>query len=134
MKLLRGVFSFRLLAALCILASGSAFAQSGSPCPRYAAGSTIVEPEDLYSSNGVLTLSLAYQTRIDPYGNTLYCYTSSDGAQGPTLHVFPGDQLIINFTNGLPATTSSDSMHSHAGMVMTGSPSSTCGAVVMNNA
>ena len=110
-------FSFaRLLVVLCILVPGSVFAQSGSPCPRYTPGSSIVEPEDLYSSNGVLTLSLTYQTRTDSYGNTLYCFTNSDGAQGPTLHVYPGDRLMINFTNGLPPATSSDSVHSKSGM------------------
>src|ERR1700733_12104178 len=89
-------------AALFVLIPASGLAQSGQPCPRYTAGSTIVEPEDLYSSNGVLQLNLTYQTRIDVYGNTLYCFTNSDGAEGPTLHVYPGDHLIINFKNGLP--------------------------------
>jgi FtsP/CotA-like multicopper oxidase with cupredoxin domain len=121
-------------AALCLLLPGSIFAQSGQPCPRYAAGSTIVEPEDLFSSRGVLQLNLTYQTRIDVYGNTLYCFTNSDGAEGPTLHVQPGDQLIINFKNGLPASLSSGSTNAMPGMIMTGSPSTTCGAVVMNNA
>src|ERR1700683_1457522 len=111
----------------------AASVQTEQPCPRYAAGSTIVEPEDLFSSRGVLKLDLTYQTRIDADGNTLYCYTNSDGAQGPTLHVHPGDRLIINFTNGLPAATSSNSAHSMPGMIMTGSPSNPCGAVVMND-
>jgi FtsP/CotA-like multicopper oxidase with cupredoxin domain len=116
-------------AAVCLMVPGSLSAQ----CPRYAAGSTIVEAEDLFSSGGVLKLDLTYQTRIDAYGNTLYCFTNSDGAQAPTLHVHPGDRLIINFTNGLPAATSSNSAHSMPGMIMTGSPSNTCGAVVMND-
>lgn len=134
MNFLSKVPFFRLLVALCVFVPGSVFAQSGSPCPRYAAGSTIVEPEDLYSSNGVLTVNLTYQTRTDSYGNTLYCFTNSDGAQGPTLHVNPGDRLVINFTNGLPAAMASDAVHSKMGMVMTSSPSNVCGAVVMNSA
>ena len=78
--------------------------QTDQPCPRYTAGSTIVEPEDLFSSDGVLRLSLTYQTRIDADGNTLYCFMNSDGAQSPTLHVNPGDRLMIDFKNGLPAS------------------------------
>ncbi len=108
--------------------------QSGQPCPRYAAGSTIVEPQALFSSGGVLQLNLTYQTRIDSNGNTLYCFTNADGAEGPTLHVHPGDQLLIHFRNALPPSTSSSSAKSMAGMIMTGSPSNTCGAVTMNNA
>jgi len=108
-------------------------AQIGTPCPRFAAGSTIVEPQDRYSSNGVLRLDLTYQTRVDSNGNTLYCFTTSDGNQSPTLHVLPGDQLIINFKNGLPPAQSSNSHHAMAGMVVTGSASNACGAVVMDD-
>jgi FtsP/CotA-like multicopper oxidase with cupredoxin domain len=111
----------------------SAFAQTEQPCPRYAAGSTIVEPEDLFSSRGVLRLNLTYMTRVDADGNTLYCFMNSDGAQSPTLHVHPGDRLMIDFKNGLPSSTPSTSMHRMPGMIMTSSPSNTCGAVVMNN-
>src|SRR5580704_8252651 len=111
----------------------SAFAQTEQPCPRYTAGSTIVEPEDLFSSRGVLRLNLTYMTRVDADGNTLYCFMNSDGAQSPTLHVHPGDRLMIDFKNGLPSSTPSTSMHRMRGMIMTSSPSNTCGAVVMNN-
>ena len=118
---------------LCLVTSSAASAQTDQPCPRYSAGSTIVEPEDLYSSHEVLHLNLTYLTRRDPSGNTLYCFVNSDGAQGPTLHVWPGDQLIINFKNGLPADHSSASAHSMAGMVVTGSASDSCGAMIMDN-
>jgi FtsP/CotA-like multicopper oxidase with cupredoxin domain len=121
-------------AALCLLIPLAGFAQTTQPCPRYAAGSAIVEPEDLFSSRGVLRLSLTYMTRVDADGNTLYCFMNSDGAQSPTLHVHPGDRLIINFKNGLPASQSSSSAHAMPGMIMTGSASNACGAVVMNDA
>ncbi len=120
-------------AALYLLIPAAGFAQTGTPCPRYTAGSTIVEPEDLFSSRGVLRLSLTYMTRVDADGNTLYCFMNSDGAQSPTLHVHPGDQLIINFKNGLPASMSSSAAHAMPRMIMTGSPSNACGAVVMDN-
>ncbi len=120
-------------AFLCLVIPHGVEAQSSQPCPRFTAGGTIVEPEDLFSSRGALQLNLTYQTRIDAYGNTLYCFSNSDGAESPTLHVHPGDHLIINFKNGLPASHSSGSGHAMAGMIMTGSPSNTCGAVVMND-
>jgi FtsP/CotA-like multicopper oxidase with cupredoxin domain len=123
-----------ICACLCISAPASGLAESGQPCPRYAAGSVLAEPENLYSSRGVLQLNLSYLTRIDATGNRLYCFVNSDGAQSPTLHVNPGDELIVNFTNGLPASLSQNSPHSMAGMIVTGSASNTCGAVVMNSA
>jgi FtsP/CotA-like multicopper oxidase with cupredoxin domain len=121
-------------AALCMFAATNGLAQSSQPCPRYAPGSTLVEPEDLFSSHGLLRLKLTYLTRIDADGNTLYCFMTPGGVQSPTLHVHPGDELIIDFTNGLPATQISNSTHAMPGMIMTGSVSKTCGAVVMTSA
>lgn len=71
-------------------------------CERFPQGSTVAEPENLYSKDGVLEVDFTYQTREDEYGKTLYCFTNSDGAQSPTLHVHPGDTLIINLTNLVP--------------------------------
>jgi FtsP/CotA-like multicopper oxidase with cupredoxin domain len=122
------------LAVFSCLAPIVAYGQSGQPCPRYPVGSTITEPATRYSSFGVLILNLTYLTRVDSNGNTLYCFVDENGAQSPTLHVRPGDQLIINFKNGLPASSTSNSTHSMPGMVVVGTASSTCGAVVMNNA
>ena len=73
---------------------------AGSPtasaaCPRYAAGAAMVAPPDLFSKSGILQLNLTYKTRVDAYGNTLYCFTTDDGLQSPTLHVHPGDELVI---------------------------------------
>jgi FtsP/CotA-like multicopper oxidase with cupredoxin domain len=117
-----------------ILLPGVMQAASENPCPRNIPGTVIAEPEDLFSSHGVLRLNLSYRTQVDANGNTLYCFIASDGAQGPTLHVRPGDRLQVNFRNELPASLSSSSRHSMAGMIMTGTPSNICGAVVMNNA
>jgi FtsP/CotA-like multicopper oxidase with cupredoxin domain len=105
-----------------------------SPCPRYAAGSTVTEPVARYSSRGALQLNLTYLTRTDSSGNVLYCFVDENGAQSPTLHVNPGDQLIINFKNGLSPSSTSHSTHAMPGMVVVGTASSTCGAIVMNNA
>jgi FtsP/CotA-like multicopper oxidase with cupredoxin domain len=73
-------------------------------CPRFAAGSTLVEPKDLYSNHGVLRVDLSYETRVDDSGNTLFCFMTADGEQSPTLHVQPGDELMISLKNNLPAS------------------------------
>ncbi|HEY6331989.1 MAG TPA: hypothetical protein VI756_21855, partial [Blastocatellia bacterium] len=86
-----------------------AFAQP-NPCPRAAAGSTISNPPDLYSQEGSLTVDLYYNTTTDAAGRTLYCFTTPNGTESPTLHVNPGDHLIVNVTNKLPAPASAGSM------------------------
>jgi FtsP/CotA-like multicopper oxidase with cupredoxin domain len=109
------------------------FAQSTSPCPRFPVGSSISQPEDLYSVGGVLRLSMTYQTTVDQYGNTLFCFVTANGTQSPTLHVSPGDQLVITLTNNVPAPTSASAsaMAAMPGMTVSGPPSQTCGAVTM---
>src|SRR5205823_9012062 len=87
----------------------SAFAQTpirpvANPCPRPAAGGVVHNPHSLFSSNGALTVNFSYQTRTDSDGRTLFCFMTPDGFQNPTLHVNPGDHLIINVTNNTPST------------------------------
>jgi len=112
------------------------FAQSSTRCPRFPVGSVITAPEDLFSENGVIDVSFTYQTTTDQYGNTLYCFVNSDGAQSPTLHIHPGDRLRIKLTNDVPAPTGSSSatMAAMPGMTISGSPSSACGAMTMTAA
>ncbi len=86
-----------LLAPLC------STAQETQVCPRFAPGSAITAPEDLYSKDGVLTVKLKYQTMTDQNGNTLFCFTDSNGAQSPTLHVNPGDRIAMSVTNEIAA-------------------------------
>jgi FtsP/CotA-like multicopper oxidase with cupredoxin domain len=93
-----------------------AFGES-APCPRYQAGSTVIEPTNLFSAGGKLQVNFTYQTRVDQYGNTLYCFTTDAGVESPTLHVHPGDQLIIHLKNELPKSSSTAAM---PGMTVTG--------------
>jgi FtsP/CotA-like multicopper oxidase with cupredoxin domain len=74
-----------------------------NPCTRYAPGSLVVDPPSLTSSNGVLRVSFTYRTAIDASGNTLYCFVTPDGTESPTLHLKPGDTLILTLQNLLPA-------------------------------
>jgi FtsP/CotA-like multicopper oxidase with cupredoxin domain/fibronectin type 3 domain-containing protein len=77
----------------------------GSVCQRFAPGSVVAPPADLFSSGGTLTVNLTYKTDTDAAGRTVYCFTTSTGAESPTLHVNPGDHLTINLTDALPPAT-----------------------------
>src|SRR5213078_4054847 len=57
----------------------------------------------LFSSNGVLNVRFSYQHRIDANNREMLCFMTPEGLQNPTLHVSPGDHLIITVTNNTPA-------------------------------
>jgi FtsP/CotA-like multicopper oxidase with cupredoxin domain len=116
--------NFFLTLAL-LLTPIAAIAQS--PCPRFAPGSTVTNPPALFSQDGTLTVNLAYNTEQDAQGRTLYCFTTPDGSEGPTLHINPGDHLIINVKNDLPTPTSASDMQ------MTTSALTVCGDTTMND-
>ena len=83
--------------------ASAAVAPVANPCPRLAAGSIVQNPPALFSQHGTLTADFSYQTTTDADGRTLFCFMTPDGLENPTLHVHPGDQLIINATNNAPA-------------------------------
>jgi FtsP/CotA-like multicopper oxidase with cupredoxin domain len=93
------------------LIAPDAHAQLGDPadqvCQRFAAGSALQEPTDLSSQNGVLEVTLRFKTVVDLQGMTRYCYVTDAGLEAPTLHVSPGDQLIIHLQNALPTASGS---------------------------
>jgi FtsP/CotA-like multicopper oxidase with cupredoxin domain len=76
-----------------------------NPCPRYAAGSVVHNPPALFSSNGVLEVKFSYQQRVDSDGRQLFCFMTPDGLENPTLHLKPGDHLILTITNNAPNPT-----------------------------
>jgi FtsP/CotA-like multicopper oxidase with cupredoxin domain len=100
MKITR--LSMKIFCALIALGLELLPAYAQDPCVRYPQGSIVAEPENLYSTNGVLQVDFTYQTSENVYGQTLYCFVNSDGAQSPTLHVHPGDTLILTLTNLVP--------------------------------
>lgn len=109
-----------------ILVSSEITATSNNPCARFAAGSTVQNPPNLFSRNGALTVNLSYNTSTDSEGRTLFCFATPDGKESPTIHVYPGDHLIVHVKNNLPASVSSSEMQ------MTTSASDRCGAATMN--
>jgi FtsP/CotA-like multicopper oxidase with cupredoxin domain len=74
-----------------------------NPCPRFNAGSVVHNPPALFSSDGVLKVRFSYQHRFDDDGTELLCFMTPDGLENPTLHVKPGDHLIITVTNNTPS-------------------------------
>jgi FtsP/CotA-like multicopper oxidase with cupredoxin domain len=102
-----GLLLFSILTILaatpCFAAGQNKTAASNNPCARFAPGSIVQEPKSLFSSNGVLQVTFTYQTAVDANGNTLYCFISQDGTESPTLHLKPGDTLVLTLKNLLPA-------------------------------
>jgi hypothetical protein len=116
-----------------LLTSICRFSQGSDTCPHYPMGSSIVPPQDLFRRNGVLCVNFTYRTRVDPDGSSRFCFMTEKGSQSPTLHVRPGDRLLIELTNAVPPAATSSAM-TLAGMrelVASGMPSSVCGAVTM---
>jgi FtsP/CotA-like multicopper oxidase with cupredoxin domain len=80
-------------------ASPTPVARVTNPCPRFAAGSVLQNPPSLFSNNGALRVQFSYQTTTDSNNRQLYCFMTPAGDENPTLHVNPGDHLIITVTN-----------------------------------
>jgi FtsP/CotA-like multicopper oxidase with cupredoxin domain len=76
----------------------------------------------LFSSNGVLSVNFSYQHRFDSAKRELYCFMTPDGLQNPTLHLNPGDHLVITVTNNTPP---------EKGAMSINAPN--CGATTMTN-
>ena len=106
--------------ALCVgpwCQSSRAQVQTKNICPRPRLGSTVEEPEDLRSQNGVLEVELTANDTAEANGATLYCYTDAAGRESPNLRVNPGDLVIIHLKNALtdlrPGVTAAVQAHSH---------------------
>jgi len=82
----------------------AALAKDGA-CPRPSEGGEAIRPPDLYSKNGVLNVDYTYYTDVDSADRTLFCFITPDGVQSPTLHVNPGDKIVLNLTNRVPPPT-----------------------------
>ena len=93
-------------------------------CPRPVPGSTVTDPEDLRSHNGLLKVELTVHDSKQGDGSTRYCYTDANGKQSPTLRVNPGDLVILTLKNDLrdfhAAGTASNQQHVHEDKGKTG--------------
>jgi FtsP/CotA-like multicopper oxidase with cupredoxin domain len=68
-------------------------------CPRPNPASEVTPPPDLFSKNSVLKVAMNYWSDIDAANRTLFCFSTADGQESPTLHVNPGDTIKISLTN-----------------------------------
>ncbi len=93
-------------------------------CPRPVPGSTVTDPEDLRSHNGLLKVELTVHDSKQGDGSTRYCYTDANGKQSPTLRVNPGDLVILTLKNDLrdfhAAGAASNKQHVHEDKGKTG--------------
>ncbi|HEY6328924.1 MAG TPA: multicopper oxidase domain-containing protein [Blastocatellia bacterium] len=118
MKSIKGTFIAGILSgavifvAAQICAYGQGTSSPGNPCPRFAPGSTITEPEDIFSQDGQVTVNFSYFTFTDSNGLVRFCFINSDSAQSPTLHVHPGDTINVNVTNDVPADAAQSAIFS----------------------
>ncbi|MGC2111564.1 MAG: multicopper oxidase domain-containing protein [Candidatus Korobacteraceae bacterium] len=100
------MFRAVLLVLLCGISLVSASAQAPL-CPnRPIPGDPLLNPLDLYSQNGVLTVNLLLQNMQDDNGFMHYCYIymyQGQQIEAPTLRLNPGDTLVVNLTNNIQA-------------------------------
>jgi len=96
------------LAMLCFVESHALLHAQHGPkaCQRPAPGSTLTEPEDLRSRNGVLKVELTAYNAKQSDGSTRYCFIDENGAESPTLRANPGDLVILTLKNDLTALAS----------------------------
>jgi FtsP/CotA-like multicopper oxidase with cupredoxin domain len=65
-------------------------------------GGVVAPPGELRSVSGSLAVTFSFQSAVDVYGLTRYCYVYADQQEAPTLRVHPGDELLITLRNDLP--------------------------------
>jgi FtsP/CotA-like multicopper oxidase with cupredoxin domain len=91
-------------------------------CPRPETGGVALAPPEIAAVNGELRAVFAFRSEIDENGLTRYCYIYKDSAQAPTLRVGPGDEVVIDLKNELPAAVGMPAMHDYAGGGCTAGP------------
>ena len=74
---------------------------TADPCLRPAPGSTVQEPKELSSQDGVLQMDLRITDHKEADGTLRYCYLLADGSESPTLRLKPGDLLVLRLKNDL---------------------------------
>ncbi|HYK60603.1 MAG TPA: multicopper oxidase family protein [Bryobacteraceae bacterium] len=89
-------------------------AAGAESCSRPAPGSLIEQPQDVFSSNGVLKVMFSFRSAPTRYGFTRYCYVYDDSLQSPTLRVRPGEELLITLKNDVLGSAAG-STHVHSG-------------------
>ncbi len=93
---------------------GASYALATTPeaCPQPEIGSTVEQPAEIESVDGVLRVELRMRSEVDARGRVRYCYVSGGGRLAPTLRLHPGDWLVVELKNEItqPAAHSGMSM------------------------
>jgi FtsP/CotA-like multicopper oxidase with cupredoxin domain len=103
----KAIVIFLALLPLCV----SDVSRDSSVCARAASGGTVIPPAEMLSSNGQLRAILEFRSDVDDSGLTRYCYISGNAIESPTLRVRPGDEVVLDLKNELPAA--STNLHFH---------------------
>jgi FtsP/CotA-like multicopper oxidase with cupredoxin domain len=84
-------------------------------CPRPLPGSTVAEPANLRSRDGVLKIELTARNEKQEDGSVRYCFVDSEGRESPTLRVNPGDLVILTLKNELTdfGSGTATALHEH---------------------
>jgi FtsP/CotA-like multicopper oxidase with cupredoxin domain len=101
--MMRTILRVILLSLMVSAALVNASAQSICPL-RPSPGSPVLNPLDLYSQNGVLTVDLTLQNQKEDDGFMHYCYNymyQGQVVEAPTFRLNPGDRLIVNLTDNI---------------------------------
>ncbi len=99
-----------LLFAVVLFSLSTAFAFEAEICPRPPVGSTVSEPQDIFSKNGVLKVDLEFRSS-STNGEKRFCFVVPDGSEAPTLHARPGDQVVITLKNAVSESGSKMTMN-----------------------
>src|SRR5579863_6068898 len=118
---MRAIIIFLSVISISAVSAVSAQAQ----CPaRPRAGSTVQNPPEILSQNGVLTAGFTLRSSIDQAGflHECYVYQAPSGAkEAATLRLNPSDHLVLTLTNHLSyvpptsPTTKGAQAESHSG-------------------
>ena len=87
-------------------------------CPRPSPASTVTEPANLSSTNGVLKVELTARNEKQEDGSIRYCFVDGAGRESPTLRVHPGDLVLLTLKDDLTDFGSSApaALHQHMEM------------------
>ena len=89
--------------------------RSSSPTDSDGSSAAWAEPQVLTSENGVLELDLTLaESDVTVGGTTVRMLTYNGTVPGPTLHLRPGDRLLVHLRNDLDQPTN---LHTHGLMV-----------------
>jgi hypothetical protein len=80
-----------------------------NPCPRLPLSSFIAAPKNLFSENGLLSLSLTFRNHTEDESSDLYCFMMDNNIdQSPTIRLKHNDRFLLTLTNCFPGNAGTD--------------------------